>query len=443
MKLWQKNSTIDDLFERFTIGDDPELDLYIAEFDVIGSIAHVKMLEKVGLLKKEESAKIVGGLNDIRKDIQTGSFSISKGVEDCHSEIEFRLTQKLGDLGKKVHSGRSRNDQVLTALKLFARSGILNTAILIKELFQILQSKSEAYKNVLMPGYTHMQVAMPSSFGLWFGAYAESLSDDLNQLKSAYEFVNRSPLGSAAGYGSSFPLDRDYSAELMGFDGLNVNSVYAQMNRGKMEKIVSHSIALVASTLARWSMDVILYMGQDFSFLEIDQKYTTGSSIMPHKNNPDGFELVRAKCNQLQSLPLEIGMITTNLPTGYHRDFQQLKQHFIPAFQTIQDCLEITRHMTESIRVRDSILDDSRYDLLFTVEKVNKLVAEGVPFRDAYKKVSQLIREGEYVPDRDIRHVHTGSIGNPGIERIRDDFTERWKFFEKEKERLSHLSTRI
>lgn len=431
MKLWQKDEPIDELFERFTIGNDPTLDLSIAYYDVLGTIAHVKMLGSIDLLIEEEVNELVEELDIIKESAQKGIFKIEEGVEDCHSQIELLLTRKLGDVGKKVHSGRSRNDQVLTALKLFTKAELEIVANKAKELFELLLERSEENKNALMPGYTHMQIAMPSSFGLWFGAYAESLVDDLIQLKAAHKIVDKNPLGSAAGYGSSFPLDRNFSAKEMGFSALNVNSVYAQMTRGKMEKAAANAMSSLASTLSKFAMDVCLYAGQNYEFLSVDQSYTTGSSIMPHKHNPDGFELVRGKCNKLQALPYELNLILNNLPSGYHRDLQTLKESYIPAFQSLKDCLDITIAMTKGIEVNQEITADEKYDLLFTVEDVNELVIKGIPFRDAYKEVANKIKSGEYVPNREIEHSHIGSIGNLSNDLISQMFEKEWKYFDK------------
>lgn len=422
MKLWNKNEPIDRLFERFTIGKDKELDIDLAYYDVTGTIGHVKTLHKVSLISTEEKDKLIGELEQIGKQAQEGYFEIEEGVEDCHSQIELLLTRRLGDVGKKVHTGRSRNDQVLTALKLFTKAQLEGIADKMKTLFELLQQKSEQNKNVLMPGYTHMQVAMPSSFGLWFGAYAESLADDLVLLTTAYEIADKSPLGSGAGFGSSFALDRDYAAAQVGFAGINHNVVYAQMTRGKHERVVAFAISSLAASLAKYAMDVCLYAGQDFGFLQLDVAYTTGSSIMPHKHNPDGFELVRAKCNKLQSLPNELAFILTNLPSGYHRDLQVLKESYMPAFGVLKDCLDVTIAMTENLEVRKELIDHEKYDLLFTVEAVNRLVAAGTPFRDAYKQVAEEIKAGSYKPNRQLNHTHLGSINNPGNERIKAYF---------------------
>ncbi|MEQ9402754.1 MAG: argininosuccinate lyase [Cyclobacteriaceae bacterium] len=431
MKLWEKGETTDELFERFTIGNDTVLDLELAYFDAIGTIAHVRMLEKISLLTDEEAKHLIDELEEIKKLAGEGKFAIEPGVEDCHSQIEIQLTRKLGETGKKVHTGRSRNDQVLTALKLFTKAQLVEVGLRMKKLFHLFQEKSEANKNTLMPGYTHMQVAMPSSFGLWFGAYAESLTDDLIQLKAAHQITDKSPLGSGAGYGSSFPLDREYSAEAMGFKDLNYNVIYAQMTRGKMEKAAANALSAIAATLAKFSMDVCLYAGQNYEFLKVDQSYTTGSSIMPHKHNPDGFELVRGKCNQLQALPYELTLILSNLPSGYHRDLQMLKEHFIPAFQTIKDCLDITFEMTKGLEVNSEIINENRYDLLFTVEEVNDLVLKGVAFRDAYLEVAEKIKNNEYEARRMVDHTHTGSIGNLSNREISKVFEREWVYFEE------------
>lgn len=433
MKLWQKGQTIDELFERFTIGNDAVLDLSIAYYDVMGTIAHVKMLEKINLLTTEEMSTLVTELEHIKVLAAEGKFEIEDGVEDCHSQIELLLTRKLGEVGKKVHSGRSRNDQVLTALKLYTKAQLEEIAEGVKSLFAVLQQKSEENKNALMPGYTHLQVAMPSSFGLWFGAYAESLSDDLLQLIAAHKLADKSPLGSGAGYGSSFPLDREYSAREMDFSDLNFNVVYAQMTRGKLEKSAATALASIAGTLAKFAMDVCLYAGQNYNFLSIEKKFATGSSIMPHKHNPDGFELVRGKCNQLQALPFELSLILNNLPSGYHRDLQTLKENYLKAFETLKDCLEITRLMTESMKVNGELIQDKKYDLLFTVEEVNQQVIEGVPFRDAYRSVADQIAKGDYQPNRDLQHSHLGSIGNLANDRIKEVFEKEWLYFASQK----------
>ncbi|MEQ8550277.1 MAG: argininosuccinate lyase [Cyclobacteriaceae bacterium] len=429
MKLWDKGQSIDELFERFTIGQDPILDVLLAHYDVIGSNAHVKMLGTINLLEKEEVVQIIDCLAHIDQLITDGKFVIEEGIEDCHSQIELMLTRELGDVGKKVHSGRSRNDQVLTCLKLFAKDQLHQIAELVKTLFDLLQAKSEANKNTLMPGYTHMQVAMPSSFGLWFGAYAESLVDDLYLLKAATEISDQNPLGSAAGYGSSFPLDREMTTKEMGFGNLNVNSVYAQMTRGKLEKSVGFALSSLAGTIAKLCMDVCMYSGANYDFFSIEKKYTTGSSIMPHKQNPDGFELVRGKCNQIQAMPYELSLILANLPSGYHRDLQVLKEKFVPTLLTMKDILVIVTKMLENMAVNEEIVNDPKYDLLFTVEEVNKLVLEGIPFRDAYRQVGAKIQAGNYKPNKDIDHTHLGSIGNLGTANIKRKFTAAYDYF--------------
>lgn len=431
MKLWQKNDEeIDQLFEKFTVGYDPILDLEIATYDVIASKAHVKMLASVQLLNEEESAQLLTELDNIQKQIDRGEFMIEGGTEDCHSQIEIQLTRALGDVGKKVHSGRSRNDQVLVALKLYAKSSLEIVAHKIRDLFDLLITKSNENQKSLMPGYTHMQVAMPSSFGLWFGAYAESLIDDLIFLKAAHRVADKNPLGSAAGYGSSFPLDRQITTEELGFSTLNYNVIYAQMTRGKMEKAVATAIASLASTLSKFCMDVCLYAGEDYGFFQLDRTFTTGSSIMPHKHNPDGFELVRAKCNQLQALPVELNSILNNLPSGYHRDLQVLKESFVKGFKTILDCLDIFYAMTKKLQVKDDVINDPKYDQLFTVEEVNRLVIEGAPFRDAYMQVGEQVNAGNYKPNRELSHSHIGSLGNLGNDKIQENFTSEWAYFE-------------
>lgn len=431
MKLWQKGEHINELFERFTIGQDQDLDLYLAAYDVQGCVAHAQMLGKIGILNEREVQSLVAGLDEIGAIIDRGNFKIEEGIEDVHSQIELMLTQKLGDLGKKIHTGRSRNDQVLTALKLFARAELREISDRMIFLFDTLLTKSEQYKNVLMPGYTHMQIAMPSSFGLWFGAYAESLTDDLILLRSAHQITNKNPLGSAAGYGSSFPVDRDFTTEALGFQEPNHNVVYAQMTRGKVEKAIAAAISAIAGTLSKLAMDVCLFSGQNFDFFKVPVQFTTGSSIMPHKHNPDGFELLRGKANQLQALPYEMALITNNLPSGYHRDFQQLKERFIPAFDQIKDCLDMASLMLRDITVSEGIVDDPKYDLIFSVELVNELVQKGTPFRDAYQQVGQLIAEGKYVPPKQLNHTHLGSIGNPGNDRIRQSFMKEFAYFEE------------
>jgi len=411
-KLWEKSTQVNAKIEAFTIGLDRELDVFLAKYDVLGSMAHIRMLESVGLLKSNELDILLNELKNIYKTANDGNFVIEKGVEDVHSQVEMLLTQKLGDIGKKIHSGRSRNDQVLLDLKLFTRNEIEKITTSVTELFDVLIDQSNRYKDVLLPGYTHLQVAMPSSFGLWFGAYAESLADDLQLLLSAWKITNRNPLGSAAGYGSSFPLDRQLTTDLLGFDTMNYNVVYAQMGRGKMERTVANALASVAATVAKLAFDACMFTSQNFGFIHLPDEFTTGSSIMPHKKNPDVFELTRAKCNKIQSLPQQIMMITNNLPSGYFRDLQIIKEVFIPVFAELTDCLEMTALMMAQVEINTEILKDSRYDYLFSVEEVNRLTLSGVPFRDAYKQVGLEIEAGNFKPDKTVHHTHQGSIGN-------------------------------
>lgn len=422
MKLWSKGFEPDRMIEEFTVGRDRELDLRLARYDVQGSMAHIRMLESIGLLKKDELDLLIEALEDIADVIERGDFVIEEGVEDVHSEVEFMLTARLGDIGKKIHSGRSRNDQVLVDLKLFMRDEIRHIAEAVNRLFDRLQALSEEHKDKLMPGYTHMQVAMPSSFGLWFGAYAESLADDMQMLVAAYNVANQNPLGSAAGYGSSFPLDREMTTRLLGFETLHYNVVAAQMSRGKTERAVSMAIASIASTLGHLAMDVCMWMCQNFGFVSFPDNLTTGSSIMPHKKNPDVFEIMRGKCNRLQSVPNEIALLTANLPLGYNRDLQLLKDIIFPATTELIECLDMAEFMLGHILVRDGIVDDSRYDYLFTVEEVNRLVLDGMPFREAYKKVGLEVQNGSYSPSRNVRHSHPGSIGNLCNDRIAEKF---------------------
>ncbi|MCD8210786.1 MAG: argininosuccinate lyase [Prevotella sp.] len=426
-KLWDKDYDINSEIERFTIGNDLEMDMYLSKYDVLGSIAHVIMLESIGLLKKSEKDSILKELRKIYSSCQRGEFKIEEGVEDVHSQVELLLTRKLGDLGKKIHSGRSRNDQVLLDLKLFTRSQIMEITLLVKELFDELISKSNEYKDVLMPGYTHLQVAMPSSFGLWFGAYAESLVDDMYLLEAAWRITNRNPLGSAAGYGSSFPLNREMTTQLLGFDSVNYNVVYAQMTRGKMEREVSFALASVASTLSKMAFDACLFNCQNFSFITLPKECTTGSSIMPHKKNPDVFELIRARCNRLQSLPGQITLMMNNLPSGYFRDLQEIKEVFLPSFGALKDCLKMATYIISKIKVRKDILSEKMYDDVFSVEEVNRLVLGGMPFRDAYKKVGLDIEDGKFTPNKDIHHTHEGSIGNLCNDKIRELMEQRIK----------------
>lgn len=419
-KLWDKGIVTDREIERFTIGNDQRIDVQLAPFDVLGSMAHSIMLEEVGLLEKNELNQLLTSLKKLYFQIEKQGFEIEPEVEDVHSQIELILTRWLGDVGKKIHSGRSRNDQVLLDLKLFARFRLEQTVRLINQLIDTLLSLSEEYKAVLMPGYTHFQIAMPSSFGLWFGAYAESLTDDLQWLLAAYRTVNRNPLGSAAGYGSSFPLNRQLTTDLLGFDSMNYNVVYAQMGRGKMERGVTTAMASVAATLSKLAYDACIYSSQNFGFIQLPDAFTTGSSIMPHKKNPDVFELIRAKCNLIQSIPAQITLITNNLPSGYFRDLQMTKESFIPAFDLLDDCLKMTTAILPQIKVNPSILEDPRYDLIFSVENVNQLVLEGMPFREAYKKVGDEVSSGTFHPMKELHHTHEGSIGNLCNDAIRD-----------------------
>lgn len=413
MKLWQKNTTVSAAVENFTVGKDRDMDVLLAAHDVLGSIAHVTMLAEVGLLTKEESLSIHKELRNIYKNIHHSPFTIHEGIEDIHSQIEFMLTEKIGEAGKKIHSARSRNDQVLVDIKLFLRQEIHLLAEEVLSLFHLLQAQSEKYKDHLLPGYTHLQLAMPSSFGLWFGAYAESLVDDVTTLQAAYKVVNKNPLGSAAGYGSSFPINRTLTTQLLGFDDLNYNVVYAQMGRGKAERVTAMAMANIADTLSRMSMDMCLYLNQNFDFVSFPAELTTGSSIMPHKKNPDVFELIRSHSNRIKALPNEIMMMTTNLPSGYHRDLQLLKEHLFPAFTTLRQCLQMAQLMLSNIEVKQDIMKDSKYLYAFSVEEVNKLVLQGIPFRDAYKKVGILIEEGKFTADTSrLQHTHEGSIGN-------------------------------
>ena len=417
-KLWEKNFEVNAEIERFTVGRDREMDLYLAKYDVLGSMAHITMLESIGLIGKDELPLLLAELKNIYQICERGEFTIEEGIEDVHSQVELMLTRKLGDMGKKIHSGRSRNDQVLVDLKLFTRHELMEIADAVKILFDELIQKSNQYKNVLMPGYTHLQVAMPSSFGLWFGAYAESLTDDMLFLQAAYKMTNRNPLGSAAGYGSSFPLNRQMTTDLLGFDSMDYNVVYAQMGRGKMERNVGFALATIAGTLAKMAFDACMFNSQNFSFVKLPKECTTGSSIMPHKKNPDVFELIRAKCNKIQALPQQVTLIMNNLPVGYFRDLQIIKEVFLPAFDELKDCLQMTAYIINNIEVREDILDNPMYDPMFSVEEVNRLAAEGMPFRDAYKKVGLDIEAGNFRPNKDIHHTHEGSIGNLCNDRI-------------------------
>lgn len=415
MKLWQKeNTSTSELIEKFTVGRDKEFDLLLAKYDVQGSIAHVTMLGEVGLMTKEEAAKAVEALEEIAADIEAGRFSIEEGIEDVHSQVEFLLTERIGEIGKKIHSGRSRNDQVAVDIKLYLRAQVLAVKDEVKELFDLLLQQSEKYKSVLLPGYTHLQIAMPSSFGLWFGAYAESLVDDVEMLAAAYQVANKNPLGSGAGYGSSFPLNRKRTTELLGFAAPNYNSVYAQMTRGKTERIVAIGMSCVAATLSKLAMDCCLYMNQNFGFISFPSELTTGSSIMPHKKNPDVFELIRAKCNRIQSTPNELTLLVNNLPSGYHRDLQLTKEILFPAIEELKACLQLCRLMLQNIVVKENILQDEKYSYLFTVEAVNELVNQGVPFREAYKQIGEQVERGEFSFDhsKPLQHTHEGSISN-------------------------------
>ena len=411
-KLWEKNVQVDQEVDRFTVGKDREMDLYLAKYDVLGSMAHITMLERIGLLTAEELQTLLAALREIYKVADSGKFVIEDGIEDVHSQVELMLTRSLGDMGKKIHSGRSRNDQVLLDLKLFTRAQIQELVTAVTSLFEVLIAQSNRYQAVLMPGYTHLQVAMPSSFGLWFGAYAESLVDDLQLLQAAYRVCNRNPLGSAAGYGSSFPLNRQLTTDLLGFDSLDYNVVYAQMGRGKMERTVAFAMAGIAATLSKLAFDACLFNSQNFGFIKLPDQFTTGSSIMPHKKNPDVFELTRAKCNKIQGLPQQITLIANNLPSGYFRDLQIIKELFLPAFDELKDCLQMVTHMMREVKVNEHILDDKRYALMFSVEEVNRRVVAGIPFRDAYKQVGLEIEAGQFKPNKQVAHTHEGSIGN-------------------------------
>jgi len=428
-KLWDKGYGTDQEIERFTVGRDREMDMYLAEADVLGSLAHIRMLEEIGLLTAAELRTLTAELQNIYAQIRRGEFVIEEGIEDVHSQIELQLTRRLGDVGKKIHSGRSRNDQVLVDLKLFTRRQLKFVCEDVKALFEELQRQSENYRDVLMPGYTHLQVAMPSSFGLWFGAYAEALTDDLLLLQAAYKMCNRNPLGSAAGYGSSFPLHRQTTTQLLGFDSMDYNVVYAQMGRGKTERNVAFALAGVAGTLAKLAFDACMFNSQNFGFLRLPKECTTGSSIMPHKKNPDVFELTRARCNKLQALPTQITLIMNNLPSGYFRDLQIIKEVFLPAFEELRDCLRMTTYIVGRIEVNKKILDDERYDLMFSVEEVNRLAAEGMPFRDAYKKVGLDIEAGTFRPRKEVHHTHEGSIGNLCNKEIAALMDEVWGSF--------------
>jgi argininosuccinate lyase len=422
MKLWQKETAVEQSVEKFTVGNDREMDLHLASFDVLGSLAHTQMLESIGLLTKSELSLIQKELKQLYKEIQADNFKIDEQVEDIHSQIELLLTQRIGEAGKKIHSGRSRNDQVLVDLKLYFRSEIKKIVEGTQELFELLIQLSNAHKDALMPGYTHLQIAMPSSFGLWFGAYAESLVDDLELMLAAWKICNKNPLGSAAGYGSSFPLNRTLTTELLGFETLNYNVVYAQMGRGKTERILAQGMSAIAATLAKMAMDACLYMSQNFGFISFPDELTTGSSIMPHKKNPDVFELIRSRCNKIQALPNEIALMTANLPMGYHRDLQLLKENLFPSFQSINDCLQMMVLMLGNIRINPTILNDPKYDYLFSVEVVNNEVLRGVPFREAYKNIGLSIENGTFKPIKEVKHTHEGSIGNLQNNEIKNLF---------------------
>lgn len=430
-KLWTKNVQMTSEIEKFTVGKDREMDMYLAKYDVLGSMAHITMLESIGLLTADELKILLHELGHIYESAENGQFVIEEGVEDVHSQVELMLTRKLGDVGKKIHSGRSRNDQVLVDLKLFIRDKLKEIASLVVSLFEELIAQSENYKNVLLPGYTHLQVAMPSSFGLWFGAYAESLVDDMQYLLAAWKMTNRNPLGSAAGYGSSFPLDRQKTTDLLGFDSMDYNVVYAQMGRGKTERNVAFSMATIAGTISKLAFDACMFNSQNFGFVKLPDNCTTGSSIMPHKKNPDVFELTRAKCNKIQALPSTIMMIMNNLPSGYFRDLQIIKEVFLPAFDDLKDCLQMTAYIINRMKVNEHILDNPIYDNMFSVEEVNRLAREGMPFRDAYKKVGLDIEAGNFTPDKNIHHTHEGSIGNlcnDKISRLMDEVVAGFNF---------------
>ncbi|OEK03934.1 argininosuccinate lyase [Roseivirga sp. 4D4] len=424
MKLWEKETKVSDIVERYTVGRDLEFDIQLAPYDVLGSLAHTEMLASIDLLTTDEKTAIHRELKAIFKTIESGDFEIQSGVEDIHSQVELLLTERLGDVGKKIHSGRSRNDQVLVDLKLFMRQEIKEITDGVAVLFDRLTSLSDQYKNVLMPGYTHMQVAMPSSFGLWFGAYAESLVDDLHMMHAAYKIVNKNPLGSGAGFGSSFPLNRKMTTDLLGFEDLNYNVVYAMMGRGKAEKSMAMGMSGIAATLGKFAMDVCLYMGQDFGFVSFPDELTTGSSIMPHKKNPDVFELMRGKCNRIQALPNDIAMITANLPVGYHREMQLIKEVLFPAIQDLKDCLFMCDFMLQKVEINQDLIEKEKYQYLFSVEETNKLVLSGVPFRDAYKQVGLAIEAGDFSPERTVNHSHEGSIGNLSLEKVKSQMTE-------------------
>ena len=439
--VWYKGTSVNETVERFTVGRDREMDMYLARFDVMGTMAHIRMLQSIGLLTNEELPVLEEELRVIYRRILDNDFCIEDGVEDVHSQVELMLTRKLGDAGKKVHSGRSRNDQVLVDIKMYIRHEIEEIVNAAGRLFEVLIAQSERYRDVLMPGYTHLQVAMPSSFGLWFGAYSESLTDDLRLMQAAWQVANQNPLGSAAGYGSSFPLNRTMTTQLLGFDDLNYNVVYAQMGRGKTEKTVAFAMSSIAATLARFSMDACLYISQNFGFISLPDELTTGSSIMPHKKNPDVFELIRAKCNRIQALPNDITLLVNNLPSGYFRDMQILKEILFPAFVQMKDCIDMLACMVERITVNRNILDDNRYRYLFSVEALNEKVLSGTPFRDAYKEIGMAINKGQFDPVKKAEHTHEGSIGNLCNDRIQAKMAAVLKgfSFDKVNKSLSEL----
>ncbi|MDB5124696.1 MAG: argH [Mucilaginibacter sp.] len=441
MKIWQKSITVNELVENFTVGRDREFDLQMAAFDVLGSLAHTQMLESIGLMSADDLQLIQKELKNIYRDIESGKFTIAQEVEDVHSQVELLLTQRIGDAGKKIHSGRSRNDQVLVDLKLFFRHELQQVVEETDKLFRLLIELSNKHKDVLLPGYTHLQVAMPSSFGLWFGAYAESLTDDLEMVLAAYKITNKNPLGSAAGYGSSFPLNRTLTTQLLGFESLNYNVVYAQMGRGKTERVIAQALSSIAATLAKMAMDQALYLSQNFAFVSYPDTLTTGSSIMPHKKNPDVWEIMRGKCNRLQALPNDVAMMTVNLPSGYHRELQLLKELLFPAFADLKDCLHMATFMLQNITVNKDILNDPKYAYLFSVEAVNSQVLSGVPFRDAYKQVGLAIEKGEFKPDMRVNHTHEGSIGNLGNEQITVAMDKLLKSFDFAK--VSQATTKL
>jgi argininosuccinate lyase len=439
MKLWDKGISVDEAIEQFTIGKDRDLDVLLAPYDILGSMAHVTMIESIGLITPEELPLILSELKSLYDVSVSEGIRIEEGIEDIHSQVELMLTRKLGDSGKKIHSGRSRNDQILLDLRLYTRTGIDEIVGRTVSLINTLLEKSEKHKDILMPGYTHLQIAMPSSFGLWFGAYAESLVDDLTMVQSAWKIINQNPLGSAAGYGSSFPLNRRMTTRLLGFDDMNYNVVYAQMGRGKTERIVAQTLANLAATLAKLAGDICLFMSQNFNFISLPEELTTGSSIMPHKKNPDVFELIRGHCNKLQGLPYQINLIAGNLPSGYFRDYQVIKEVFLPAFETIGTCLDIANYAVEKIRVNPTILDDKKYDYLFTVEAVNDLVMKGMPFRDAYREVGRQVIEGQFVPNKTLFHTHEGSLGNLCLDEIRGKMEKTLATFNFSNYRLAIL----